>query len=73
MHLIHANFFVRTCFSTCKSFVHPRTFKKINVVGSDSKAISDAFAKEGITPECLPKWLGGTREGEGVPTEPPYD
>lgn len=71
MYLIHANFLIRGAFSACKSFVHPRTFSKIRVVGTDKKKIAETFREEGITPECLPKWMGGTLEGEGVTPEPP--
>ena len=73
MYLIHANIFVRSGFSVAKGFIHPRTLTKIKVMGSDAEEIRTVLAGEGITPECLPVWFGGTLVGEGVAVEPPYN
>ena len=71
MYLIHANLFIRTAFGACKSFIHPRTMVKIRVAGTDPQEIQDMLSAEGVNRDCLPKWIGGNLEGEGVATEPP--
>jgi len=58
-YLINAPLVFRAVWAAVKPWLHPETVAKINILGSSKDALRRMEA-EGVPPESLPPWAGGT-------------
>ena len=60
---INAPFVFRAIWSVVKLWLHPRSVKKVVIVGHGEGTIAKALVDNGIPRESLPVWCGGSNGG----------
>eukprot|EP00293_Proteomonas_sulcata_P008270 CAMPEP_0184307202 /NCGR_PEP_ID=MMETSP1049-20130417/16014_1 /TAXON_ID=77928 /ORGANISM="Proteomonas sulcata, Strain CCMP704" /LENGTH=265 /DNA_ID=CAMNT_0026619645 /DNA_START=3 /DNA_END=800 /DNA_ORIENTATION=+ len=63
IYLVNSPFLFRGIWAIVKPWLHPITVAKVNVLGS-YKSSMDHMMKDGITPDQLPDWIGGSHKGQ---------
>lgn len=65
IYVVNTPFVFRACWAIIRPWIHPVTQAKVNIFGSVKEALKQ-MEKEGITPDQLPEWCGGTNPGVKV-------